>query len=1037
VIPVRPGIVCLLLIVLDGVAFSADADDRVSFNRDVRPILSDHCFACHGFDEKKREADLRLDTAEGATADLGGYQAIAAGSLSDSEVWNRIVTDDEDMLMPPAEFNKPLTEEEKGIVRRWIEQGAVYQQHWSFVAPQRPPVPKVADVTHPIDAFLQSRLQQQGLESAGEAGKETLIRRVTLDLTGLPPTLGEIDDFLRDESPDAYQRLVDRLQGQVTYGEHMARYWLDLARYADTHGLHLDNERSMWPYRDWVVRAINENLPFDEFTRWQLAGDLLSDPTRDQLVASGFNRCNVSTSEGGSINEEWIYRYAVDRTTTAVEVWMGLTAGCAVCHDHKFDPLSTKEYYSMYAFFHSAADPAMDGNIIDTPPILKLTEQSSEQRVGELRQSLAEIESRIDQRLAEIQYVDPVSMTPPQTKKTSEEIWFEDGFPAAANIQASGGPPLTLVDKQQGEVFSGQRAITRTAADVVAQDFFDRGGDFVVPGGGKFFVHCFLDPDDPPQAIMIQFHAGGWKNRAVWGEQEKIPFGAPDTTEKVSMGDLPETGRWVKLEVDAAKIGLKGGAKVSGYAFTQFSGKVTWDRLGVTSTTNPSKDPIWSYQAWQEQDKGKRNKLYPDGLRRQLQGKKPEQWTEAEAKEVFRLWLRKEYAGGREAIAPLIAEKTPLEKEIAEIEKAAPVTLVMADLPKPRESFVMLRGAYDNPGEKVTRGVPSFLPSLPEKSAGSQYNRLDLANWLVDDRHPLTARVTVNRVWQQFFGTGLVKTSADFGSQGQPPSHPQLLDWLAVEFISDDWDMKRLVKLIVTSHAYRQSSATSPGLVDLDPENRLIARGPRFRMDAEVLRDQALFVSGLLVPTMGGPGVKPYQPPNIWEPVGFGNSNTRYYKQGSGDDLYRRSLYTFLKRTAPPPFLSSFDAPNREQSCSRRGRSNTPLQALQLMNDIQHVEAARGLAARMMREGGESAKQRIEWAWRVITSRRPTGDEVEIAMGAFRQHRKRFSADKEAAEQLVSYGETKSDESIDRSELAAYTLIANLILNLDETVNKN
>ena len=526
-----------------GIALSADPDERVSFNRDVRPILSDHCFACHGFDEKKREADLRLDTAEGASADLGGYRAIVAGDPSQSEVWSRIIADDEDELMPPAEFNKPLTDEEKEIVRRWIDQGAVYQQHWSFMAPEQPPVPDIEGVTHAIDAFVQAKLQQQGLQPAPEADKETLIRRVTLDLTGLPPTLKEIDDFLADTSPDAYERLVDRLQNQVTYGEHMARYWLDLARYADTHGLHLDNERSMWPYRDWVVRAINENLPFDEFTRWQLAGDLLPDPTRDQLIASGFNRCNVSTSEGGSINDEWIYRYAVDRTTTAVEVWMGLTAGCAVCHDHKFDPLSTKEYYSMYAFFHSAADPAMDGNIIDTPPILKLTEESSKRRVAELRESLAAIEGRIDTRLAELEYVDPASLSPPQTEMTSRDVWFEDGFPEAANVQASGGPPLTLVDKEQGVVFSGELAITRTAADVVAQDFFDRGADFVVPHGGKFFVHCFLDPDDPPAAIMIQFHAGGWKNRAVWGDAGKNPLRHAGHDRKGSDGSTAGDGR--------------------------------------------------------------------------------------------------------------------------------------------------------------------------------------------------------------------------------------------------------------------------------------------------------------------------------------------------------------------------------------------------------------------------------------------------------------------------------------------------------------
>ena len=1009
---------------------SAQATRQVTFNRDVRPILSNHCFACHGFDEKKREADLRLDNEE-------GYAVIVPNKPGESELWVRISSNDEDETMPPPDFHKPLTNDQKQIVKRWIEQGAIYEKHWSFISPSKPVVPEIVGTSNPIDAFLQQSLGANGLEPAPKADRVSLIRRVTLDLTGLPPSPAEVAEFMADESTHAYEQLVDRLQRQVTYGEHMARYWLDLARYADTHGLHLDNERSMWPYRDWVVRAINENITFDKFTRWQLAGDLLAQPTTDQLIASGFNRCNVTTSEGGSINEEMIFRYAVDRTSTTAEVWMGLTAGCAVCHDHKFDPLSTKEYYSMYAFFHSAADPAMDGNKIDTPPILKLTRDEDQKRLVELNRKIAAVEAKIDEQLAELTYTDPATVTPTPPKKRIEEIWFEDSFPPGTKAENSGGPVLKLAKKGEGRVFSGNAAITRTADNVVAQDFFQTGGDFTVPAGGRFFVHCFLDPDDPPEAIMIQFHTNSWKNRAIWGAQEKIGFGKPKTTEKVHMGELPKTGQWIKLEVAANKIGLKPGTKVTGYAFTQFGGTVNWDHLGVTSTYNPSIDPNWSWHVWKAQDIKKRNKLLPQDLKRLLQGRNPDKWTDQETDRVYSLWMRNVYLGSRDLVNQLAREKEPLRKQVVDIEKSAPFTFIMADLKKPRESFVMLRGAYDRKGDKVSRQVPAFLPKLGEKPDGQDYNRLDLANWLVSGEHPLTARVTVNRFWQQFFGNGLVKTSEDFGSQGDSPTHPALLDWLAVQFVEDGWDMKRLVKRIVTSHAYRQSTKLSPEWLALDPENRLLGRGPRLRLDAEVIRDQALFVGGLLVPTIGGPGVKPYQPPNIWEPVGFGNSNTRYYKQGSGDDLYRRSIYTFLKRTAPPPFMSSFDGPNREQSCSRRGRSNTPLQALQLMNDVQHVEAARCLAERMIKEGGESADQRIVWGWQVVISRRPEADEVEIARGALQTHLARFESDTEAAAKLVAYGESKADEAIDISELAAYTLVANLILNLDETVSKN
>ncbi|MCA9139370.1 MAG: PSD1 domain-containing protein [Planctomycetales bacterium] len=1007
------------------------AEGAISFAQDVRPVLSEHCFACHGPDEEKREADLRLDDSESAVQS----GAIVPGDVDASELWRRITSDDPDTVMPPPSFNKPIDQSQRSILESWIKSGGEYQQHWSFVAPSRPTIPSNKR-RHPIDAFIQEKLDEAGLDLSPRADRRTLIRRVTMDLTGLPPTPQEINAFLNDSREDAYERLVDGLFNRVTYGEHMARYWLDLARYADTHGLHLDNERSMWPYRDWVVRAFNQNIHFDDFTRWQLAGDLLNDPTRDQMIASGFNRCNVSTSEGGSIDKEWIFRYAVDRTTTMAEVWMGLTAGCAVCHDHKFDPISTHDYYSLYAFFHSAADPAMDGNQVDTPPVLKLYTEIQQRDIDRLAEELGTVKAAIEQKLDAFEYQDPATQEPRPDPEIVTTLWFEDGFPEGAKIETSGGP-TKFVTRDDGQVFSGERAITRTAKGV-EQDFYSSGATPLdIPANGKVFVHCFLSVDDTPETIMIQFHSGQWKHRAVWGKQEKIPFGEIKTASKRHLGQLPDAGRWVRLEVDAKSIGLTPGTKVSGFAFTQFGGTVTWDQMGIESTINKTTDPAWSWQAWKDKFGGKNNGTLPNDLRKLVRAKQPTDWTAQEYEQVWQHWRRNIYAGIDDLLGDLSNQQSRIEREIAEIEKEVPLTFVMADLPTPRESFVMVRGQYDNPGDQVQRNVPSFLPPLPHREQGAIYNRLDLANWLVSGQHPLTARVAVNRLWQQLFGTGIVRTSGDFGSQGDPPSHPELLDFLAIDFVDHDWDMQYILKTILTSETYRQSSRATPRQIEIDPDNRLLSHSPRFRWDAEVLRDQSLLVSGLLVSQVGGKPVKTYQPPDIWEPVGFGSSNTRYYKRDSGDALYRRSLYSFLKRTAPPPFMSTFDAPNREQSCSVRQRSNSPMQALQLLNDVQHVEAARHFAARMLRNGGATQQERINWGWECVTGRQPTASEAEVVLKLLQSFLDRYRSDVDSAKQLIGYGESETIDTVDPTELAAYCMVANMMLNLDEVVSKN
>ncbi len=1041
VVPTRlrlAGVVLLLVGALPALQ-AAQAVRKLQFNRDIRPILSDNCFACHGLDAKRRKADLRLDVQDGAfTGGKSGKPAISPGHPERSELWRRITAADPDDAMPPAESNKKLTARQRQTLRQWITEGAGYQRHWAFEPPVKtvpPPAPAGADVRNPIDQFILDRLAREGLSPSPAASPEILVRRVTFDLTGLPPTPEEVDAFISDSAADAYDRLVDRLLGSPRYGEEMARHWLDVARYADTHGLHLDNERSMWPYRDWVVGAFNANLPFDAFTIDQIAGDLLPDPTQDQLIATGFNRNNVTTSEGGAIDAEFIFRYAIDRTATMAETWMGLTAGCAVCHDHKFDPISQKEFYSLYAFFHSAADPAMDGNIQLTPPMLRLKSPADEARLAEFETERTTMETRVTQALEGATYTDPASLSPPPPARNVTNVWMNDDIPAGWRITASPGAPTQFVSDGPVHPATGLRALRRQDKGL-AQDVIEAGPvPMAIPAEARLFAQVYLDPSDPPRAIMLQYKTGEWKHRAVWGDYEVIDWGAAGTTERVSMGPMPAAGEWVRLEFDAAKVDLGPGDKVDGFALTQFGGTVHWDDVGVSGRVDPAADPTRSFLVWSRQFEGKPTANLPEEIRAIFKDSAPEERSPEQQKKLRDYFLTRVCADTRPEFEPMLAKMAAIGKERDAFENSIPATLIWKDLDKPRESFVMQRGAYDRPGDRVEPATPAFLPPL--RCAGETPTRLDLARWLVRPDHPLTARVTVNRFWQQFFGVGLVKSSGDFGSQGHPPSHPELLDWLAVTFRETDWDVKRLVRMMVTSATYRQSSKVSREGYQRDPENRLLGRGPRFRLDAEEIRDNALFVSGLLVDSMGGKGVKPYQPSNIWEPVGFVGSNTREYRQDTGAALYRRSLYTFLKRTAPPPFMAAFDAPNREQFCPRRERSDTPLQALQLMNDVQHFEAARALAERMLTEGGPTARDRITFGYRVVLARSPAEDEIAVVDRALASHLARYARDPDAAREVISEGESHPDPRLSAPELAAYTLAANLLLNLDETLTRN
>lgn len=1035
------------------------AQETLEFNRDIRPILSEHCFACHGFDAKTRQADLRLDIAEGAYAEHEGATAIRPGDLPRSEVWRRITSADPDVIMPPPDTKNPLQPEQINLLKQWIEQGAPYQKHWAFEPPRVVPPQQIENdrysARNDIDRFLSQKLQAHQLVPNPEAPKEVLIRRVSFALTGLPPSIQELETYLADQSPTAYEAMVDRYLNSPRYGEEMARHWLDVARYADTHGLHLDNEREMWAYRDWVINAFNRNLPFDEFTIEQLAGDLLPNPTKDQLIATGFNRCNVTTSEGGSIAEEFLYRYAVERASTTIQAWMGLTAGCAVCHDHKYDPLSTQEFYSLYAFFYSSADPAMDGNIRDTKPFLSLANVEQEKQLAELKSREQGAKQQLEQIIAKFEphYQDPVTHVAGSPRPV-EDVWLDDVIPSAQRITTTSRNHALWSTQEEVEIPRGRRAFKQYGGDLY-QDRFDQLAEtFVIPDAAEIEVFVRTDPHEPPQAMLLELVTSRGVRRLLLGDNTKLAGGGAPSPERL-VRELPQPGVWTPYRISATDWKLQPGDVVKTIALEEFGGVCWWDGLVVRGQS--SGDLRDSFHKWWTNRTGQETFGVPAALQDLLKrgpdalvndstapanaldpaNSADNRKATEQLRELRRYYLAHiarpttpEWQAAKVTYQLAITERAMLEDRI-------PGTFTFADMAQPRDAFVMERGQYDKPGVKVEPKVPAIFPQIVLPEGRTRANRLDLARWLVSPENPLTARVAVNRYWQQFFGTGLVETSDDFGSQGAVPSHPELLDWLALWYRDHNWDTKQLVKLLVTSAAFRQSAVVTTESLTADPTNRLLARGPRLRLAAEQLRDNALFVSGLLNLEMGGPGVKPYQPPNIWEPVGYANSNTRYFIQDHGDKLYRRSIYVFLKRTAPPPFMSNFDGPNREQFCSRRSRSNTPLQALQLLNDTQHVEAARVLAERLIEQGGNTPEERLSFAYRVVLSRLPTAMEQMVLLRTLARYQERYRSDDAAASKLLTVGETPPHVVVEPTELAAYTLLCNLILNLDETVNRN
>ena len=1039
-------------------------ENPVDFNREIRPILSDTCFKCHGPDEAERQADLRLDTEQGIRS---AESIISPGDVDESEFLERIMSHDDADIMPPRDSGRVLTEQQKELLRTWIKQGAKWEKHWAFLSAKKPQPPTVTGnwVANEIDAFVLAKLTENKLAPNAVADRNTLIRRISLDLTGLPPDPKLVEEFVSSGSAKWYEQLVDRLLTSPHYGEHMARYWLDAARYADTHGLHLDNYREMWLYRDWVIESFNNNQPFSDFVVEQLAGDLLEEPSESQLIATGFNRAHVTTNEGGSITEEVLVRNVVDRVSTTGTVFMGLTVACAQCHDHKYDPITQQDFYSLYAFFNSLDANPMDGNAKEHAPSFRYFDDKQKQELAKLNGEREELIAKINTQVSEFQYVDSHDSAggfdkPIEANTPSDAFWFDDELPPG--VSNRGG--WDTVDAGTLRPKSGRSSFVIRNDGFKQLVFENANSGLRFEPSDKLFAYVYLDPQNPPRQIMLQFNDGSWEHRAYWGEN-LISFGKDKTTSRLRLGDLPPTGKWVRLEVLAKDIGFKKRSTVRGFAFSQHGGQANWDSAGAATAL------VQRYQGdslidWQKYlgeteaidlPKNLKQRFLKDEKARNAEASKSARNTEpmkdedeaeraenvtevsaekkklnADLKDYF---LRNVNPESRSLIEEQVKRRDDLKRQVDDMTKKAPATLVWREKKEPVAAHILNRGEYDQKGDKVSRDTPSALPAFPEDLPR---NRLGLANWLISGENPLTARVAVNRIWQQFFGTGIVATSEDFGAQGEHPSHPQLLDWLATDFVESEWNIKRLVKQIVMSAAYRQKTTASADKILRDPENRLLSRGPRFRLDAETLRDQALAVSGLLVDTVGGSSVKPPQPDGLWFAVGYSRSNTVRFKQDNGPDkVHRRSLYTFWKRTSPPPQMSTFDAPSRESCVMRRERTNTPLQALLLMNDPQYVEAARHLAQLTLDQKFKSVDEDIRFLHQRVMGRPLTDDNLKILKDNFEGNKFEFMRDPGSAAKLLQVGELPVGPGYDEVRLASLTMVANLLMNQDEFISKN
>ncbi len=1028
---------------------------KIEYNRDIRPILAENCFACHGPDSASRKAGLRLDQRDDAIK----QGAIIPGKLKESALIERILTTDASEIMPPKKTLKKLTAAQKELLKRWVAEGAEYQLHWSLIPPKRSALPTVKNkawVRNPIDQFILAELEKHGMKPNPEADRRTLARRLSLDLTGLPPAPADVEAFVNDKSADYYEKYVDGLMKSPHWGEHRARYWLDAARYADTHGIHFDNYREIYAYRDWVIGAFNKNMPFDQFTIEQLAGDLLPNPTIDQIVATGFNRCNITSNEGGLIPEEYLVLYARDRTETTAAVWLGMTMNCCTCHDHKFDPFSMKDFYSLSAFFNNTTQGAMDGNIPNTPPTIFVPRAEDRPRWDVLAKNIASLRAQIDERKKAAQNdfntwlanakADQVASLIPTDQLTLHARLNEargktarftiDGKPREINLGdgydwvAGKGTPNTLAIKPTGPAIA-----------------FPEVGNFERNQGFSVGAWVKIPRRGNTGAIVSRMDSAskfrGWD---LWMEQDKVGMHIihqwPEDALKVTARMILQPNQWYHIfatydgSSKAAGVRLYiNGALQPMDTFTDKLGSSiktsTAFKVGQRSTSDRLKDvtlqDIRLYErtlSGPEIDQLAKSSKVVDFL-----AKPADKRTPAERDGLFDWWLvalDKPYKALNDKIAAI-------QQEEVAIKSRGTIAHVMNEKTTEPLAYILFRGEYDKRRDPVKAVTPRLLPPMGKDLPR---NRLGLARWLLQPENPLPARVTVNRFWQEIFGNGLVRTSGDFGVAGELPSHPELLDWLAVEFREKNWDMQRLFKLIFTSATYRQTAVVTKDALEKDRDNRWLGRAPRYRMDAEMIRDYALASSGLLVRKIGGPSVKPYMPDGVWEAVAMIGSNTRNYRQDTGEKLYRRSMYTFWKRAAPPASMDILNAPNRETCTVRRDRTNTPLQALVTLNDVQFVEAARHLAQLALKNGGRTDDERISYIAQRLLARSFREPELKIVRGSLNALVAHYQTRPDDARKLITVGESLPDPALNAQTLAAWTMLANELMNLDEVLNK-
>ena len=1040
--------------------------EEVDFNYHIRPLLSDRCFACHGPDENTREADFRLDTEKGAFAALTESErkkAIVSGSLKRSELVHRIESDDEDEMMPPPASNLQLNEYEKALLKKWVVQGAQWKDHWAFSPPQRPELPVVSDgdwPAQPIDHFVLAQLDREGLVPSEEGSKERLLRRVTFDLTGLPPSINELDAFLSDPSESAYEKVVDRLLGSVAYAERMAVDWMDIARYADSHGYHADGYRMMWPWRDWVINAIDQNMPYDEFVTLQLAGDLMPDADRDTRLATAFNRNHQMTAEGGIVDEEYRLEYVADRTNTTASAFLGLTMECARCHDHKFDPVSQKEYFQLSAFFNNVNEVGMTGDDGNAGPMLQLYEDGVEEELQAVRDSIRALEKSLSARYESLLGPNIVQATlnEPLAPAVLLKEALQDHYPLDRIRQVD---DKTLVanrirGRSDGRVSGEPEVVESPVGKGLRLDYdydyleLDKAG--LLERYAPFSLGIWVYPETTEAYAVILGNAD--HKNSYWRGHEVFL----DSLQRINMRlihALPHNHIHVRSvqgitldEWNHMTITYNGSSKADGFRFfingIEKEREIVYDNLyksihPVNGHYESTERPLRigkSYRAFSGEDGILTGRI--DDIRiysRQLTALEVASLVgvEDEIPSLSTITQEHAIARGDPEVLRLNNALSTLRKVEHDLMEPVEEIMVMEEMDQPRLTYVLARGEYDQPGEEVQPGTPAVVLDYPE---GLEKNRLGLAKWLMDPGNPLTARVAVNRYWQQFFGKGIVATPADFGYQGALPSHPALLDWLAVEFVESGWDVKALHKKIVMSSTYKQSSKSSAELMDIDPENVWYARGPRSRLTAEMIRDNALAASGLLVNTIGGPSVKPYQPPGLWIEKGTFSAKLLTYQPDKGDGLYRRSLYTFVKRTSPPPSMIAFDATDRSICTIERQATSTPLQSLILMNDPQYVEASRVLAERMQKEGGEALEAQLVFGFRLLTSRRPNEQELGLFKALYEEERRRYQQAPSEALALLEVGDWERDKTLDTAQTAALAIVASTMMNHDEAYMK-